>query len=84
MNTLLFFTTSNNCDPCRLLARNICEAYLPIPITTIDVSVSQSQQTLYNVTQLPTMILLDDNGVEIKRTLGNKPVGYIQIWTNTN
>ena len=83
MTTLLCFINKNY-DPCRLLIRNLQRAYLPIPVQYIDVTVSPNQQTLYNVTVLPTMILLDNNSNEIKRTLGNKPSAYIQSWIITN
>ena len=43
---------------------------LPIPIEVIDVDENLAMGKIYAVRSVPTLILLDDSGEEIKRNVG--------------
>ena len=77
---LLRFTASW-CKPCAVLAKNLEEANLGIPIEVIDIDVYSDLPVEYNVRGVPSLILLDGEK-EVKRITGSRSVGELREWIN--
>ena len=66
MNILKFF--GSWCNPCKTLNKSFKDA--GIEYTSIDVDDNEELVDKYNVTSVPTVIVLDENGEEIGRFVG--------------
>lgn len=79
MSRVLRFTATW-CGPCKMLAKTLekIETNLPIEVCDIDAVPEMAQQ--YGVRGVPTLILLDDEGKEVKRLVGGKPEAELRKW----
>ena len=69
MLKLLYFSAPW-CGPCRVLGPIVDEVSQQIPIQKVDVDKEQDLSTQYGIRNIPTIIKVDNQGVEIKRVLG--------------
>lgn len=67
MKILKFYTTW--CQPCKALTALIGDTS-PFPIENIDIEKDTVMRNKYAIKGVPTCVLLDDNGVEVKRKSG--------------
>jgi thioredoxin 1 len=74
--------TASWCGPCKLLAKNLEEADISIPIEVVDVDVHSDVAVEYGIRGVPTLILLDENDNISKRLVGNKTVSELREWIN--
>ena len=60
------------CGPCKGLSMVIENAkdQITVPIENIDIDQNIMESVTYGVRSVPTMILLDENGSELKRKVG--------------
>lgn len=58
------------CGPCKVVGQNLKEANLPIRIVDVDVEDNEGLVLGHRVRSVPTTILLDDKGNEVKRWTG--------------
>ena len=61
------------CGPCKSLSKVIETAgdKLPVEIEEVDIDTTGSRSAEYNIRSVPTMVLLDDSGNELKRYVGS-------------
>lgn len=78
MLKLLRFTSST-CQPCKILAKNLEEANLKMPIETIDIDVHGELVLDYGIRSVPTLIMIDEL-VEVKRIIGVKTPEQLREW----
>lgn len=57
------------CGPCKMLSKTL-EGYTGIEIQEIDIDKDQEVAIRYNIRGVPTLVLLDDNGAEVRRKSG--------------
>jgi thioredoxin 1 len=69
MKKLLYFT-AEWCGPCKMYGPIIAEIAQTYPVTKIDIDASQHEARLYMVKNIPTTILIDENGNEVTRLVG--------------
>lgn len=60
------------CGPCQQLAATIKDVELSVEVLSYDVDVDLEETAKYNVRGVPTLILVTEDGEEIKRTTGAK------------
>lgn len=58
------------CGPCIAIAHSIDRAKIDIEIENIDVDQNPEKQQEYGVRGIPTLILVEDDGTEIRRISG--------------
>lgn len=58
------------CGPCKQLALTMSDMELPLEVVSYDVDVNLDETVKYNVRGVPTMIIVTDDGDEVKRTTG--------------
>lgn len=59
------------CGPCKALATTIEKYYTgDVPVENIDIDTDQEVAVRYCIRGVPTLVLLDDNGNEIRRKSG--------------
>ena len=58
------------CGPCKALTKLMESTQLPVPIEVIDVDESAAVAAQYGIRSVPTLILVDDAGAEVKRKVG--------------
>ena len=60
------------CGPCKMQSQIIKNAgdKIKTPIENVDIDNNIMMSVEYQVRSVPTMVLLDDNGVEVKRQTG--------------
>jgi thioredoxin 1 len=61
------------CGPCKGLSMVIAGAAdkITIPIENVDIDQNIMESVQYGVRSVPTMVLLDENGAELKRQVGS-------------
>lgn len=57
------------CGPCKMLSKTL-EGYDEIEIQEIDIDADQEVAIRYGIRGVPTLVLLDDAGVEVRRKSG--------------
>lgn len=84
MRLLKFYT--KNCAPCKLLQPTLEQALKgkDIELVTIDAEKYVVLSTEYKIRGVPTLILLDDDGNEIKRLLGARKLSEIELFLEGN
>ena len=60
------------CQPCKMQSQIIKRAgdKIKTPIEDVDIDNNIMMSTEYKIRSVPTMVLLDDDGKEVKRTVG--------------
>ena len=80
MNKILYFTASW-CGPCKALAPTVQQLQSEgLNIQKVDVDNDQSLSAQYGVRNVPTLIKVDSNGVEVGRLVGNQSADVIKEW----
>lgn len=69
------------CAPCKQQAK-LLEDFTDIPVISYDVEEDPDMANKYNIRNLPTMILLDDNDNELHRFTGLTTVDKIKEFIN--
>lgn len=57
------------CGPCKMLSKTL-EGYTDVEIQEIDIDKDQEVAIRYGIRGVPTLVLLDDNGNELRRKSG--------------
>lgn len=60
------------CQPCKMLDKQLESFELSIPKHNIDIDIDVELAMLYKVRGIPTMIIVDEEGKEIKRVTGSQ------------
>ena len=68
------------CGPCKTQDNDFKENPLDIKLTSIDVENNDELVNHHKVTALPTLILLSDEGKELKRWVGRTKVSDIKAF----
>lgn len=60
------------CGPCKMLATVVANAgdKITVPIENIDIDENQEMAVQFGVRGVPTMVIIDDSGKEVKRKTG--------------
>ena len=82
MKGFLYFS-AEWCQPCKALGPIMEQVAKQVPVNKINVDYEVSLTKQYNVTSVPTVILVD-NGVEKTRFVGVKPINDIVNIFNNN
>ena len=74
MNKLLVFSASW-CGPCKQMAPAVDELAQEYPgqVFKYDADVEVELRTRYKVQAVPTLVIVDEHGEEVRRTLGAMP-----------
>ena len=72
MKTILYFTASW-CGPCKALAPRMVKLADQINYRKIDVDTNQDLSIKYGVRNVPSLVLVDENGTELNRIVGVQP-----------
>lgn len=81
MKKIVRFTASW-CAPCKMLARNLEEANLEIPIEVVDIDSNNELAIEYGIRGIPTLVLFDEVGNVSKRISGLQSVEQLKEWAN--
>ena len=72
------------CGPCKQLAPKmelVAEANITVEKILVDSDTETTQK--YGIRNIPTVVLIDENGVELERFVGVNPVEfYLEKWEN--
>jgi thioredoxin 1 len=63
--------TASWCQPCKSLARTL--DLQGINIEAVDIDENREMAMKYNIRGVPTILILDDDGVEVERIVGAMP-----------
>ncbi len=70
------------CMPCKTLAKTLEGINLPYPLESIDIDKEPGLTGKLGVRGVPTMVLLDENDVEVGRLVGVKTKAEIEEFIN--
>jgi len=80
----LFFS-STWCQPCKTLKPIMKEVSKQIPVSQIDVDSHPQYTTQYNIRSIPTVVLIENTGKELTRSVGVHPLEhYINQYNQFN
>jgi thioredoxin 1 len=65
----VFKFSASWCQPCKMLSKTL-EGYDAIDIQEIDIDKEQEVAIRYGIRSVPTLVLFDDNGNEVRRKSG--------------
>ena len=68
MKLLKFYATW--CGPCKSLSSVMENMTLPITVENVDIDQNLDLAKKHNVRSVPTVVVVDDTGTEIKRAVG--------------
>lgn len=68
MKLLKFYATW--CLPCKSLSTVMENMTLPIAVESVDIDQNNDLARKHNVRSVPTIVVVDDTGTEIKRAVG--------------
>ena len=71
------------CQPCKILGPIMEQVAKQVPVNKVNVDYDVTLTKQYNVTNVPTVVLVD-NGVEKARFTGVKPINDIVNFFNNN
>tara|TARA_R100000734_G_C3256248_1_gene56265 strand:- start:151 stop:405 length:255 start_codon:yes stop_codon:yes gene_type:complete len=84
MNKILYFS-AQWCGPCKQLGPVMDTLSSEgLPIQKVDVDQNSNLAAEYAVRNIPCLVLVDTNGNELKRLVGNNPPNIIKNWYNQN
>jgi thioredoxin 1 len=82
MKGFIYFS-ADWCQPCKALGPIMEQVAKQVPVNKVNVDYEVTLTKQYNVTSVPTVILVD-NGVEKTRFVGVKPINDIVNIYNNN
>jgi thioredoxin 1 len=82
MNKKILYFTAAWCGPCRMISPIMNELMLTIDVEKVDVDSKDDKVMKYKIKAVPTFILVDENGVELKRMVGGQSKTSIENFYN--
>lgn len=82
MKHLLMKFSADWCSQCKVLDKSIATANPDVPIRYIDIDGEPTLAEQYKIRTLPTCILFDESGAELKRFSGAKSPTQLNEWIN--
>ena len=79
MKDLLKFQASW-CGPCKSLSKVMEGVDLGVRVKEIDIDEDTAMTVKYQIRNVPTLVLLDENGKETKRMSGAKSLNDLKTW----
>ena len=82
---IVMFFTATWCGPCKMYKKELAKpevqaALKKFPVSYIDVDTDKVVANHYNVSSMPTTVLVDDDGKEIARKVGIIKSGELIQW----
>jgi thioredoxin-like negative regulator of GroEL len=82
MKKILYFS-AQWCGPCKALGPIMDNLKIEgLPINKIDVDSNPTISANYSIKSIPTLVLVDNSGRELKRLQGSKSSDEIKNWFN--
>lgn len=63
------------CGPCKMLSKTLEDYKGDVQVQEIDIDADQEVAIRYGIRGVPTLVLLDDNGSELRRKSGMMMLG---------
>ena len=82
MNKKILYFTAAWCGPCRMISPIMNELMLTIDVEKVDVDSKDDKVMKYKIKAVPTFILVDENGVELKRMVSGQSKTSIENFYN--
>jgi len=76
----IYYFSADWCGPCKALGPTMEKSGLPFQKINVDSDTELS--TKFGIRSIPTLVKVDNNGNEISRITGNKPMAEIKNWYN--
>lgn len=82
MKVLKFY--ADWCQPCKMLTRTLEDVKTDIPVEEIDIETAEGSELAqkFGLRGVPTMVMVDDNGVEVKRKVGMAMANELETFFN--
>lgn len=72
--------TASWCSPCKMLAATLEDVKTDIPFEVVDIDVHPEVAQSFGVRGVPTLVMVNEAGVESKRSVGMKSAKDLQEW----
>ena len=81
MKQIIYFT-AKWCGPCQTLGPIMDEFNYPLPALPVDVDQDRELSAKYGIRSVPALVLVNEAGEEIKRSIGVQSREVIKEWYN--
>lgn len=75
------------CQPCKMLSNTLKDIQTDIPVVEVDIDNNSTEVTellrTYGIRGVPTLVMVDDNGIEVKRKVGMVMQPELEAFFNT-
>jgi len=71
------------CKPCKQMSLLLDGMTIPYEIKEIDVDTDSQASSKYSIRGVPTLVAVNDSGVELGRLVGSHPVGVVNSWVTS-
>ena len=68
------------CNPCKMLSKTLEGMNLPYEVEEVDIEDNTALSNKYQIRGVPTLVLVKDNGDELRRTVGALKADCIGEW----
>lgn len=73
------------CQPCKMLSNILKDIKTDIPVEEKDIDTPEGRELAqkFGIRGVPTMVMIDDGGVEVKRKVGMAMANELETFFNT-
>lgn len=68
------------CQPCKSMSATLSRMTLPLDVDNIDIDDQHEIALKYAIRGVPTLVMVDEAGVEVSRLVGSKTEAEIKNW----
>jgi len=72
--------SSSTCSPCKSLAKTLSEMQVPFLVEEVDVDSDRELALMYKIRSIPTLLLVDQEGVVVSAKTGAVSEADLERW----
>jgi len=71
------------CGPCKMLTKTLSTIETSVPVEEVDINANEELTQQFKIRGVPTLVMVNEDGVELKRKVGVMNPTELQEWINS-